>query len=74
MIKFSVTISSQDVSVLTVGYNLVVLQMWKQDVKPVIDVIIAQIRVLFGLASVTSVYDEEDYVCVPAIKTGFSDW
>eukprot|EP00250_Pteridium_aquilinum_P031218 c43255_g1_i1 orf=373-2223(-) len=45
-----------------------------EDMKPVMDVIIAQIRALFGLASAASMNDEEEFVCIPAINTAFSDW
>ncbi|MCO5582745.1 hypothetical protein L7F22_036644 [Adiantum nelumboides] len=44
------------------------------DMEPVMNVILAQTRVLFGLAAVASVYNEEDFVCIPAINTAFSDW
>lgn len=55
-------------------FNGSVQHLSMEDLKPVMDVIIAQIRVLFGLTSVTCVYDREDCVIIPAINTGFSDW
>lgn len=45
-----------------------------EEMQPVMNVIIAQIRVLFGLAAAPSVYNKEKFLCIPAINTAFSDW
>lgn len=45
-----------------------------KDLKPVIRVLIAQIRILFGLPPATSMDDDTNFVCVPAVNTAFSDW
>ncbi|KAI5062907.1 hypothetical protein GOP47_0021454 [Adiantum capillus-veneris] len=45
------------------------------DMEPVMNVILAQTRALFGLVAASSVYnEEEDIFCIPASNTAFSDW
>ena len=45
-----------------------------QDLKPVMLVVIAQIRELFGLPSLISLNEDDHFVLVPAVSSGFANW
>jgi hypothetical protein len=45
-----------------------------QDLKPVMLVVIAQIRELFGLPPLVLLGEDKRFALVPAVSSGFADW
>ncbi|KAH7403994.1 hypothetical protein KP509_15G004300 [Ceratopteris richardii] len=45
-----------------------------KNMEPIMNVIIAQIRVLFGLTASISEFNDENMHCIPAVNTAFSEW